>query len=115
MLLSTFTFLFRDVEDRIVDYSYGNLRVGNGVRRMGITVLLDTGVVFMPQTDSYVDAQEGLRGANWPDVIGVSVRKKLIGREVTLATRSMGHLTARLVSPSLAPAIEAAWRRAERG
>ena len=113
MLLSTFTMLWRDVEDRIVEYGYGNLRVDSGLRRMGLLVLIDTGVCFLPETDNYVDAMERSVAANWSDIAGVGVKKKLLGQEITLTTRTFGRLTSRVTgSPSLGSAIEAAWRAA---
>lgn len=113
MLLSTFTFLFRDAEERILDFSYGNLRVGNGPRRLGLLVLLDTGIAFLPRTESYTDAQEGTRAANWPDIGSVAVKKKMIGQEITVTSRSLGRLTSRVSSPTLGDAIQAAWRSAQ--
>lgn len=113
MLLSTFTMLWRDVEARIVEYGYGNLRVDSGLRRMGLLVLLDTGVCFMPEMDDYADAMGRSVAANWSDIAGVGVKKKLLGQEVTLTTRARGRLICRIVgSPSLGSAIEAAWRAA---
>lgn len=112
MLLSTFTMLWRDVEHRIVEYSYGNLRVDSGLRRMGLLVLVDTGVCFLPETDDYVDAMDRSVAANWSDIAGVGVKRKLLGQEIALTTRTLGLLTFRVVgSPSLGSAIEAAWRR----
>ena len=59
-----------------------------------------------------MDATDRSVAANWSDIAGVGVKKKLLGQEITLTTRTSGRMTLRMVgSPSLGSAIEAAWRR----
>ena len=78
---------------------------------MGLLVLLDTGVLFLPQTQSWATAQEGVHVVVWFDIAGVAVKKKLVGHEITVSTRSLGLLTSRVTSPTLGAAIQTAWRR----
>lgn len=114
-LLSTLTLLIHDIEGRIVDYGYGNFRIGKGLRQMGLLVLLDNGLMFLPQTESFAAAQDGIRGTVWTDVAGVGVKNKMIGHEVTVTTRSLGQLTCRVTSPTLGSAVQAAWHSTRSG
>lgn len=111
ILLSTFTFLFRDVADRIVDYSFGNLKDERGLRRMGLWLHMDTGVMFLPKVDDYEAAQAGLRGVVWTDVSNISVKKKMLGTEIAVASRSITGLVGRVASKSFGPGIYDDWRR----
>ena len=77
---------------------------------MGLLVLLDTGVLFLPQAESYVAAQEGVQAAAWTDIESVAVMKKMIGHEIAVTSRSLGQLTSRVTSPTLGSAIQNAWR-----